>query len=238
MSFRLFRSNSHMQVQTVSLHLPVWYIFITSRFTRNVEFSTTKPHAAMFTLINSLSKKTTSWHSDWNNIIRLLDIDTWMISWLVCWQLLIGYCYINHMGPDQYNRSVRVIEKHNIIILPECVNSTSLSLCLCLHTEVSLCLCHSVYHHKWVDAQFFGADAQFFRVDAQFFAAGLLWPRNYAFCCCWTTFALKNMVLCHVYPLLSMCKLCLPLTEHVQTPYWACAEIIYIIYPVFDSFDW
>ena len=54
-------------------------------------------------------------------------------------------------------------------------------LCLCLHTEFSLCLCHSVYHHKWadaqffmVDAQFFGADAQFFRADAQFFAVGLL----------------------------------------------------------------
>ena len=137
----------------------------------------------------------------------------------------------------------------------ECVNSTSLSLCLCLHTEFSLCLClhtefslclcHNVYHHKWadaqffmVDAQFFGADAQSFRVDAQFFAAGLLWPRNYAFFCCWTTFTLEIMVLCHVYPLLSMCKLCLPLTEHVQTLYWACAEIIYIIYPVFDSFDW
>ena len=43
-------------------------------------------------------------------------------------------------------------------------------------------LCYElVFHHKWVDAQFFivdvqffGADAQFFRVDAQFFAAGLL----------------------------------------------------------------
>ena len=63
----------------------------------------------------------------------------------------------------------------------ECVNSTSLSLCLCLHTEFSLCLFHSVYHHKWVDAQFFmvdaqffRADAQFFRADAQFFAVGLL----------------------------------------------------------------
>ena len=78
-------------------------------------------------------------------------------------------------------------------------------------------------------------DAQFFRADAQFFAAGLLWPRNYAFCCCWTTFTLEIMVLCHVYPLLSMCKLCLPLTEHVQILYWARAEIIYIIYPVFDS---
>ena len=127
----------------------------------------------------------------------------------------------------------------------ECVNSTSLSLCLCLHTEFSLCLCHSVYHHKWADAQFFmadvqffGADAQFFRGDAQFFAAGLPRPINYAFCCCWTTFALEIMVLCHVYPLLSMCKLCLPLTEYVQTLYWACAEIIYIINPVFDSFDW
>ena len=50
----------------------------------------------------------------------------------------------------------------------ECVNSTSLSLCLCLHTEFSLCLCHSVYHHKWADAQFFMVDAQFFGADAQF----------------------------------------------------------------------
>ena len=55
----------------------------------------------------------------------------------------------------------------------------SLSLCLCLHTEFSLC--HSVFHHKLVDAQFFMVDAQFFRADvqifwadAQFFAAGLL----------------------------------------------------------------
>ena len=120
----------------------------------------------------------------------------------------------------------------------DCVNSTSLSLSLCLHTEFSLCLCHSVYHHKWADEQFFGADAQFFRADAHFFAVGLLWPRNYAFCCCWTTFTLEIMVLYHVYPWLSMCKLCLPLTEHVQTLYWACAEIPYIIYPVCDSFDW
>ena len=42
-------------------------------------------------------------------------------------------------------------------------------------------LCHSVYHRKWADVQFFmadeqffKADAQFFRADAQFFAAGLL----------------------------------------------------------------
>ena len=43
-------------------------------------------------------------------------------------------------------------------------------------------LCYElVFHHKWVDAQFFmvdaqffGVDAQFFRADAQFFAAGLL----------------------------------------------------------------
>ena len=57
------------------------------------------------------------------------------------------------------------------VLSKECVNSTSLSLCLCLHTEFSLCLCHSVYHHKWADAQFFMADAQFFRTDVQFFAA-------------------------------------------------------------------
>ena len=56
----------------------------------------------------------------------------------------------------------------------ECVNATSLSLCLCLHYEL-------VFHHKWADAQFFmadaqffGADAQFFGADVQFFAAGLL----------------------------------------------------------------
>ena len=59
-------------------------------------------------------------------------------------------------------------------LFDECVNATSLSLCLCLHYEL-------VFHHKWadaqffmVDAQFFGADAQFFRADAQFFAVGLL----------------------------------------------------------------
>ena len=103
---------------------------------------------------------------------------------------------------------------------------TSLSLCLCLHTEFSLCLCHS----------FLGRMHSFSGRMHSFFAAGLLWPRNYAFCCCWTTFTLEIMVLCHVYPLLSMCKLCLPLTEHVQTLYWACAEIIYIIYPVFRWF--
>ena len=143
---------------------------------------------------------------------------------------------IGHWIIEKYSISPNLLQplserKMMLQLLTECVNSTSLCLYLCLHTEFSLCLCHSVYHHKWVDAQFF-------RADAQFFAVGLLWPRNYAFCCCWTTFTLEIMVLCHVYPLLSMCKLCLPLTEHVQTLYWACAEIIYIIYPVFDSFDW
>ena len=45
---------------------------------------------------------------------------------------------------------------------------------VCLHYEL-------VFHHKWVDAQFFmadvqffGADVHFFRADVQFFAAGLL----------------------------------------------------------------
>ena len=109
--------------------------------------------------------------------------------------------------------------------------------------SVSMLYYELVFHHKWADAQFFmadvqffGVDVQFFRADGQFFAAGLLRPIDYAFCCCWTTFTLEMMVLCHVYPLLSMCKLCLPLTEHVQTLYWACAEIIYIIYPVFRWF--
>ena len=53
----------------------------------------------------------------------------------------------------------------------ECINATSLSLCLCLHYKL-------VFHHEWadaqffmVDAQFFGADAQFFRADVQFFGA-------------------------------------------------------------------
>ena len=54
------------------------------------------------------------------------------------------------------------------------------------------------------------ADAQFFRADVQFFAAGLFLPRNYAFCCCWTTFALEMVVLYKMQP-------CLPFTEHVQT---------------------
>ena len=49
--------------------------------------------------------------------------------------------------------------RYDNVLFVECVNSTSLSLCLCLHTEFSLCLCHSVYHHKWADAQFFMADA-------------------------------------------------------------------------------
>ena len=58
--------------------------------------------------------------------------------------------------------------------------------------------------------------------DAQFFTAGLLWPINYAFCCCWTTFTLEMMVLCTMQP-------CLPLTEHVQTLFtlnWACANSV------------
>ena len=94
-----------------------------------------------------------------------------------------------------------------------------MSLCLCLHTKYSLCLCHSVYHHKWVDGQFFmadvqffGSDAQFFRADAQFFAAGLLWPRNYAFCCCWTNFHPRNDGF--VY------------NATMFTLYWACANSV------------
>ena len=114
-------------------------------------------------------------------------------------------------------------------VLLECVNSMSLSLCLCLHTEFSLCVCHNVYHHKWVDAQFFMADAVFCCGTALTQKLCILLLLDY--------FHPRNHVLCHVYPLLSMCNFCLPLTEHVQTLYWACAEIIYIIYPVFDSFD-
>ena len=47
--------------------------------------------------------------------------------------------------------------------------------------SVSVLYYELVFHHKWMDAQFFMADVQFFRadaqffgVDAQFFAAGLL----------------------------------------------------------------
>ena len=60
----------------------------------------------------------------------------------------------------------------------ECVYSMSLCLCLCLHTEFSLRLCHSVFHHKLVDAQFFMADAQFFGADEQFFGVDA-----HFFCC-------------------------------------------------------
>ena len=91
------------------------------------------------------------------------------------------------------------------------------------------------------DLQFSRVDLHFLGEDLQFFAAGLLlayklyifllldclWSINYAFFCCWTTFTLEMMVLCTMQP-------CLPLTEHVQTLYWACADIID---PLFDSFD-
>ena len=96
-------------------------------------------------------------------------------------------------------------------------------VCKSNESESVFMLCYKlVFHHKWADAQFFiadaqffGADAQFFRADVQFFAAGLLWPINYAFCCCWTTFTLEIMVLCP--------------TEHVQTLFtlnWTCANSV------------
>ena len=55
-------------------------------------------------------------------------------------------------------------------------------MCKSNESESVSMLCYKlVFHHKWVDAQFFmadvqffGADAQFFRVDVQFFAVGLL----------------------------------------------------------------
>ena len=95
----------------------------------------------------------------------------------------------------------------------ECVNSTSLSLCLCLHTEFSLCLCHSVYHHKWVDAQFFMADAQFFGADAQFFRVDAVF-------CCGTALTQKLCILLlldYFHPRNHSFVSCLPFTEHVQT---------------------
>ena len=63
------------------------------------------------------------------------------------------------------------------------------------------------------DMQFFMADMQFFIGDMQFFAAGLLLPYK----------------LCFYFLLDSFCYVfvsCLPLTEHVQSLSWACADII------------
>ena len=72
------------------------------------------------------------------------------------------------------------------------------------------------------------ADVQFFMADAQFYAAGLLSP--------WK--------LCICVEELSMCRHSNegnPLTEHVQSVYWACArnnnEGKSSDDPVFDSFD-
>ena len=62
-------------------------------------------------------------------------------------------------SPMSMKVSIQLTHSH------ECVNATSLSLCL--HYEL-------VFHHKRVDAQFLMADVQFFGADAQFFAVGLL----------------------------------------------------------------
>ena len=74
------------------------------------------------------------------------------------------------------------------------------------------------------DAQFFGVDLQFFMADLQFFAAGLLLA--YKLC----IFFLLDYFHPRNYGFVS----CLPLTEHVQSLYWACADIID---PVCDRFD-
>ena len=151
-----------------------------------------------------------------------------MITAPTCWVIpvIARFYHLQQLDHTTCNCTPMV---HRVVM--HC-NMYVLRVCKSNESESVFVLCYElVFHHKW-------ADAQFFMADAQFFAVGLLWPINYAFCCCWTTFTLEMMVLCHVYTLLSMCKLFLPLTEHVQTLYWACAEKIYIIYPVFDSFDW
>ena len=71
---------------------------------------------------------------------------------------------------------------------------------------------------------FSGQICSFLRQICGFLLQDCFWPINYAFFCCWTTFTLEIIVLLSY----------LPLTEHVQTLYLACADIID---PVCDSFD-
>ena len=103
--------------------------------------------------------------------------------------------------------------------MTECVNATSPSLRLCLHYEL-------VFHHKWVDAQFFMVDAQFFGPDAQFFRA-----RCTPFCC-GTALTYKLCILLlldYFHPRNDGFVSCLPFTEHVQTLFtlnWACANSV------------
>ena len=99
-----------------------------------------------------------------------------------------------------------------------------------------------------VVTQFFGVVTQFLgwlcNFLGQLYSFFLLWdyfcPINYAFFCCWTTFTLEIMVLSTMQPCLpymlmregSALSICRhsnegnPLTEHGQSLYWACADII------------
>ena len=63
------------------------------------------------------------------------------------------------------------------------------------------------------DMQFFGADKQFFGADKQFFAAGLFLAYKLFIHLLLDCFWFMNYVFVS----------CLPLTEHVQSLYWACA---------------
>ena len=88
------------------------------------------------------------------------------------------------------------------------------------------------------DMQFFGADKQFFMADMQFFAAGLFLA--YFIMHSFAAGLLLVYKLC-IHLLLDcfwfinyIFVSCLPLTEHVQSLYWACADIID---PVCDRFD-
>ena len=74
------------------------------------------------------------------------------------------------------------------------------------------------------DPQFFGVDPQFFGMDLQFFAVGLL--LSYKLCI--------FLLLDYFHPINYGFVSCLLLTEHVQTLYWACVDIID---PVCDRFD-
>ena len=108
-------------------------------------------------------------------------------------------------------------------------------VCKSNESESVSVLCYElVFHHKWVDAQFFMADAQFFWSGCTVFQG------RCAVFCCETALTYKLCILLlldYFHPRNDGFVSCLPFTEHVQTLYWACAEIIYIIYPVFDSFD-
>ena len=76
------------------------------------------------------------------------------------------------------------------------------------------------------DLQFFRADLKFFGVDLQFFAAGLLLTYKLWIC---VMFTMLPCMLMREGLKLSMCRHSNegnPLTEHVHSLYWVCADII------------